>query len=334
MDPAHRASPPRLTLPLLLLPLLLLAPACSSTRVSAAERQRRIEVYRDTAAGYLNMGEYERAADQALRGLELEPQDFHLRLYLGRALQKRGLTLDILRAEQIFRALPADQDFRVPLGLAEVLERKGVALDEAARGVRSGERTTAAADPEARSDQLAEQARASWREAAATYEAALALRPDDTEVMNGLVRTRTLLGEMEESLVWSEAILKSTSNERGFWEAQMRRAGISDREEDTIRANLAALTELEVALHLQASATAVRLGRPDDAIAHLTRLIAIHSEIAAAYSSRAQLLVDRQRYEEALADIDAFLRLAELPFEHEDIRRAFRLREACKAALK
>src|SRR5690606_27134689 len=127
---AHAARRPWSTLALLL--LAAAASACASSRDAKKDRQQRLSVHTESAALYLNMGEYERAVDQAQRGLELDPESFELRLYLGRALQKIGGTNEILTAEKVFRSLPTKQDFRVSLGLAEVLERKGLAQDEAA----------------------------------------------------------------------------------------------------------------------------------------------------------------------------------------------------------
>jgi tetratricopeptide (TPR) repeat protein len=84
---------------------------------------------------------------------------------------------------------------------------------------------------------------------------------------------------------------------------------------------------------LQASSTAVRIERPEAAIEYLDRLIAVDPDLPEAHGRRAHILIDLHRYEEAIAGIDSYLRLAALPFDHPYVRRAFELRNACELAL-
>ena len=130
--------------------LLLSAIACQSSDMSDEERERFLDIHVESAGAYLSMGDYGRAVDQALRGLELEPDHFRLRLYLARGLQKTGRTEDVLRAERVFRSMERDEDYRVALGLGETVERRGLAQSEAADGVRAGPRVTDHHDPSVR----------------------------------------------------------------------------------------------------------------------------------------------------------------------------------------
>ena len=197
----------RLRAPLFLSLALTLA-SCSSTGPTAEELERQIEIHTETCAGYLGMRDYPRAEDQALRGLALDEDDFTLRLYLARALLNQDRTEKVLRAEQILRTLPTDEDFRVSLSLGETLERKGIALEEAAEGVLSGERFTNAADPEKRAAELSALSREAFREAEKSYQVAYNLQLNDTEVLNGLVRICALQERFEDSLAWGEAIIR------------------------------------------------------------------------------------------------------------------------------
>lgn len=314
------------------LSLLLLAPACESDRPQVDE-ERQIEIHTETTAGYIGMGEYERAIGQAMKGLELDPDNFTLRLYLGRALLMRGGTRDVLQAEQIFLQLDNDADFRVPLSLAEALERKGLAYDQASRGVASGEVFSRATDPLARAEELRLEALAAWNAALAKYDEANRLRPNDPEVVNGLVRVTSLLGRDEESLAWADALLATSLGNRTYFEGQLQRTDISATEEDRLRGNIRKIVDLEEAVLLQAATTSVRLGRPEDAVRYLERVISIAPELSQAHSRRAQLLIEMHSYEEALAAIDNFLRLTDLEFDHPYVRKAFELRRACELAL-
>lgn len=319
------------------LPALLasaLLAACSTTGATPVDEDRQIEIHTESAVGYMNMGEYDRAIDQAMRGLSLDPDNQRLKLYLARALLLRRGTQDVLRAEKVLRELDGTEDFRVPLGLGEVLERKGVAFDEAGRAIASGERFTQAPDPQARGKELRDQAVATWRESVSYYERANALRPNDPEVVSGLVRVHGLLGDLEESLQWADGILATSANDRAFWQTSLRRPDMSVAEEDRIRGELARLTSLQSAVLMQASTSALALDRREQALAYLDQLIAIDPDLAEAHSRRAQLLMDLGRYEEAIAGIDSYLRLAGLPYEHPYVKRAYELRRACEVAMR
>lgn len=314
--------------------LALLLGSCSSSGTKPVDKQRQVEIHTEATVGYMSIGEFDRAIDQAVRGLALAPEDKKLRLYLARALLRRGGTQDVLRAEELLRGLDGSEDFRVPLGLAEVLERKGLAFEDAGIAIASGKRFTQNPDPAARGAELRAQARAAWEESLTLYEQANALRPNDYEVMSGLSRACSLLGRDEQSLAWAEAVLQITSTDRAFWQNQLQRPDVSANEEERLRRNIARLNEIEVALLLKASSTELRLGRRERAIDYLTRVIEIDPSLAEAYSRRAQLLIEVGRYEEAIAGIDRYLRLAALPFDHPNVQRAFELRQACEQALR
>jgi tetratricopeptide (TPR) repeat protein len=312
---------------------LALCLASCSTTTRTVDEERQVEIHTESTVGYMNLGEYERAIDQAMRGLTLDPDNPTLRLYLSRALLKRGGTQDVLRAEQILRELDGKEDFRVPLGLAEVLERKGVAYSDAGRAIASGERFTRSPDPVVRGEELRQQALQAWNESLGSYQKADTLRPNDPEVLSGFVRVHSLLGNDEKALEYADAILVTTGTDRTIWNRQLERPNLSVGEEDRIRKILARLTDLQAAVLLQASSIAVRLKRPERAVEYLERLLEIDPDLPEAHGRRAQILIELQRYEEAIAGIDDFLRLSGLPFDHPFVQRAFELRSACELAL-
>lgn len=315
------------------LALLTLAGGCA-TKMSSDERERRLEIYRETCGTYLAMGEWERAEDQALRGLQLDDEDDQLRLYLGRALLNQGTPDAIRKAEFTLEQLDADGDFRVPMTLAAVKERKGLAYTEAAAAVRSGERATPAADPEARARELERTGRAALERSLDLFEEALDLQPNDTEVLNGLVRVTALLGRYEDSLAWGQAIVSMTTSDRLWWREQLERPNLTTQEEERMWDNIRRLRETEKSVHLHsASLLVTKLDRPSDAVKHLDAIIAVDPDVPEVHSRRAQILVNLARYEEAMASIDEYLRLSGLPFDHPDVQRAYRIRRDCEAKL-
>ena len=108
---------------------------------------------------------------------------------------------------------------------------------------------------------------------------------------------------------------------------------ITAEDERNLREIVRNTSLLIVETRLHASALLVRLDRKQEAVEELDRVLAIEPGRAEAYSRRATLLKDLGRYAEAIPNIDEFLRLSELEFEHPDIRRAYQLRAECLAAM-
>src|SRR5688572_8717526 len=166
--------------------LLGLATACTSTECERDEQL--LEIYTNTAESYYQLGDNDRAIGQAIKALEIEPDDVKLKLILGWSLQRRGSTDDVMKAEMVFRDVIDEDDFRAPLGLATSLERQGVANEEAATAIESGKRVTEAADPVARALELHAKAQSLWEESAGWYEKTLELQKSNLDALNGLQR--------------------------------------------------------------------------------------------------------------------------------------------------
>ena len=318
---------------LLALGLSTLSSSCVSG-MSSEERQRQVDIYTETSGAYLSMGEYERAQDQALKGLALDDENFTLRLYLGRALLNRGDIDSVLKAEYTLINLDPDGDFRVPLSLAEVLERKGLAYADAADMVESGERYTDAADPVARAGELRVLSAESLSNSLAHYQVALELEPSDTEILNGLVRVTALMSNYQDSLAWGQAVVRITTQDRLFWRAQRERPDISPDEERRMTKNIKALHALEMAVHLHAATLYnTKLAQPEKALMELDAIVDFDPSVAKVHSQRGQLLARLNRNEEAIAALDNYLRLTDQAFDDPDVQRAYRLRVECESAL-
>ena len=318
---------------ILLATSLPLAAACSSTELSGEQKEQALEMHTSMALGYYSMGEVDRAEHQALKGLDLDPDDETLQLILAWTLQRRGSTADVLRAEQIFRRLQDTDDYRAVLGLGEALEQKGKAYDDAARGIRSGKQFTEAEDPLARATQLTESAEDCWDEAADLYHQTLDLHPEDRDALNGLQRVYALLGRYDESLEASDQLLRLTKSEMDFWVERLERAEITAGEEGRMRSLVKSAQDLWVATQLHVANVLRMAERLSEAEDHLTEVIELNPVRYDVYGRRAQVRIDLTRYVDALADIDEFLRLTPEDFEHPDTQLAYELRASCEAAL-
>ncbi len=312
--------------------VLALASACTITP-KGPDPVKMLEMYREQALGYYEAGQLPQAEDQIRKGLDLSPQDDQLKLMLGWCRQRRGTRDDLDVAERVFRDLAPRKDYRALLGLAECLERKGLLYSESAKKLESGKAETESADPKKRAQELDDDAKKFWTESLTHYQSVLALKPTESQALNGLHRTYALLGLTADSLEWAQRLLIQTDAELEFWKQQLKRTDLRADEELRLRARLSGTRELTVATHFSAAALLVKLGRKTEAAGHLDLVVLLAPDTSAAYSRRAQLLFDLGRFEEARANLDDFLRLTDLPFEHADVRRAFQTKEECDKRL-
>ena len=316
---------------LLLGALPLLLAACSSTpSLSTEQKQTLVERYTDTAQEYLKMGELDRAEGQAMKGLELDPQNEKCKLIRAWALQKRGTTQDIIVAERIFREILSGGDFRTTLGLAECLERKGIAFDEAARDIESGKRVTEAPDPKERAKSLRAERDRAWKESIERYEETLAQHQDDVDALNGGLRVTSLMGRLEDSLVFAGRLVTTIRPTREFWEKQILRPEITVEDERLYRQRIRYLRDLEITTRIQASIVLHELKRDEKALEQLDVAVALDSERGDLYGRRAELQRALGHPELAIAEIDKFLRLSQESYDHPDVKRAWILRKKCE----
>ncbi len=320
---------PRLARSLPLLVLLALG-ACASEE--AARRKNLIELYTGNAESYYQLGEHQRAMGQAMKGLDLEPENEKLKLILGWSLLRQGRTDDVRHAERVFRSLPESKDFRAPLGLAQALERQGTAHDEAADLIEGGKRVTEARDPAARVSELRARSLSLWTESLDWYTRALKLQPGHVDTLNGLQRVESLLGHPEASLAWSEKLIEALTTDRAFWQQRVLRPGVEQRQEDEFRRELRKITELEVLTRAHAARTLRDLGRAEAAVAHLDAALALSPGEAKLYGLRGQARSDLGQWDAAIQDLDRFIALSTAGFDDPDIQRAWELRRSCESA--
>lgn len=313
------------------LALIALLAACQSTQDKVEEQ--KLEMHREFAKAYFDQGQYQQAEAQVDLALELDSDDATLKLMKAWIVLRRGTPDAVLEAEQRFRALRSSSDYRVQLGLAEALERKGVMYSESAEAVARGERPTAALDRGARAVEMRVIASDSWNEAVALYEQTLKAKSGEIQALNGLQRTHALRGDWEASLSWADKLLEQSTGEIAFWKTQLERAGISADEEANLRNLLGASTKLLVETHLQASTLLHQLGRGEEALAHLDHVAALDPDNVQIYGRRAVLLHKLGRFEQARMDVQQFLRLSTASIEHPDMQRALDLLAQCDAEL-
>ncbi|MDP6839190.1 MAG: tetratricopeptide repeat protein [Planctomycetota bacterium] len=322
-----------------LLVLLLMTPiwatglyGCASNDKPGESDEERLALYSDLALQYYNMGDLDRAQGQAEQGLAIDEDCDKLALILGWIHQRRGKLADIQRAEAIFRSLQDGGDYRARLGLAEALERKGLALDEASVAVADGSRFTSATDPQARAHELASSATAAWAESLTEYDATLELQPGNWDALNGSMRVCSLLARPADSLLWARRLLDTTEIEATFWRRQLERGDLSAPDERRFRKLMQSAADLQVATHMHAAATLKALGRTAQALEHMDAVVELDPDLREAWSRRAQLLMAQGDFSEAQQSLDQFLRRSP-DFDDPAVRQAYSLLSECEAAI-
>ncbi len=326
-------TPSRSSLLLLAVACLTGLPACGSgPDPDALHEGRRLDLYEGNAMLYYEMGDLDRAEDQARKGLDLDPECMSLKLLLGYIHQQLGQAADLQVAEAVFRDVAETGDYRALLGLGKALERRGVLAREAAEAVRAGERFTEAVDPEARAAELHAEAQQIWAESSTAYQDALASQARNIQAFSGLMRVAALSGDYEGSLAWSRELLAVLDEELAFRRMQLDLPDLTARQEQNLRSQIGEDEDLQVTTHLHAADVLQRLGRGTEALTALDLVLDLRPDRAEAFSRRGQLLSAQERWEEAVASLDEFLRLSNLTYDHPDIQQAYELRSVCSAA--
>jgi hypothetical protein len=266
---------------------------------------------------------------QALKGLEIDPEDQTLLLLLGWSMLRLGGTQDVQRAEQIFRPLAEGEDMRAPLGLAQALERQALAHLEAADAIASGQRVVPGLDPAARAAELRAKAGELLDESRTWYQRTLDLQSSNLDALNGMARVEALDGDPARSLEWSQKLLESLVADRTFWEGRLQAAGSGERQEKEIKRILDRLVGLEVAARLHAASVLHELDRDADACTLLDGAIAIQPGRADLHGVRGLVRHALGDWGGAVEDIERYIALSDKSPQSPEMVRAIELRDEC-----
>jgi tetratricopeptide (TPR) repeat protein len=312
--------------------LLALAVAgCKHTYQKEVEpsKEQKLELYSTTATYLYEDGDLDRAQEQAVKALEVEPDNRAMRRMIGWIRLRKNGNDDLILAERFFRDLidDGDENENTLLGLAITCERLGKAYDDVARALLAGEREPDdGRDPERSARDLSEKATEYWEEAVSLCDGILEAGEGNTNAMNALQRVHALMGNYEESLAWSARLLERTTAELDSWRSMLQEKNLTEREESLFRDNERSALDLQTDTHVFAATLLFRLKRYEEALAHLDAVVAGSPELAQAYSLRGQMRARAGQYEGAVQDLDRYLALSDAPYEHPDVQKAFELR--------
>lgn len=313
--------------------------ACSSSGPRKAgddlglTKKQKEGLFLENAIRYVSLGDFDRAQDQARKGLEISPGNKRFLMIFGRCNLQRGGAQDILVAIDTFKRIDGDDrnDFRVQASWGAAVERLGMFYYEAARGVESGERTTKAKDPKQRAEELRADAIKHWEEAYEHFTLSLTARSGEPEAINGLVRTSALLGRPEESIEHSRELIKAIQASQRLVNSELDVTDITAKEERRLFKSRVSNTDFEVKARLHITSLLRTNGQLAEAIEELDAIAALDPYLAQAHSQKAQLLFESGDFVKARASVTRFLEMQAPTSDvnDPDIRQAFELIERC-----
>lgn len=327
------ARPPRPTLLGLTLALALGAgaPGCRHTYQKQVEptKEQKLDLYTTTATYLYEDGSLERAQEQAVKALEVDPKNRPMRRMIGWIRLRMNTNEDLILAERFFRDLQreGDDNENTRLGLAIACERLGKSYDDVGRAIQAGQREPERGkDRERAAQELHAKAQRYWDEAIKVCDGLLATGEGNTNAMNALQRLQALTGNYEKSLDWSRRLLERTDQELVTWRRLLQEKSLSKSEESLYRKNEITAVDLQNETHLFAATLLFQQQRYEEALPHLDAVVASSPNLAQAYSLRGQMRARVGQYEGAIQDLDRYLALSDAPYEHPDVRKAFELR--------
>ncbi len=327
----------------LLLGLLALACAMPACETIGAQDRTRVNLYLQNAAQYYDEGHYERAYHQWEKVLAIEPMDDKARLGQGMALYQLGhaessegvgrLTMAEERLEEMRRENMDGQAWKAELGYAlvqdrwvELYDRKVLLLeDQKARRGSTDEQELATAHRE-RSRRVARAEKSYSRvmsggEREAQYQLTCLMGLAKMAMVRGdLDTTLRHAREYEEHVVSSKSLWRDAAEkfpkDAPIYESKLRGA---ERQEAQLRDLLGNVL--------------FKLGRMEDALRELDRVIELDKDRSTAYLNRGMVRQQLRDWDRARQDFRTFLAMTQFGPDDPVVMKATEHLEAVKVEL-
>jgi tetratricopeptide (TPR) repeat protein len=328
-------SPSRARVALLAALLVVAASGCSSSGPKIDPEVTR-QIHVRAALDHYDLGDMDRAIDQAQRALTFDEEDRTMQLLIGWCHLRKGTTRDLLEAERIFVGLEKKypDERRATLGAAKVTERLGLVHRQSADDIESGRSLPVARDPEAEVERLRSEAERLFAAAETRYRTLIDSEAENLEALNGLVRVTGLTGRPEESLTHVAALVKALEEQRAFYAQQLKNRVLDPADENSLRNFERTSVRLLVDAHQLAAELHHQLGRASLALGHLDLAVGLEPiRRPELYAQRAQMNLEVGNPGRALEDLDMFIARSSLPVDHPDVQRAWQLRRDAREAL-
>ncbi len=313
-------------LSLLLLSLLLgLTAACSS----ADEDLQTLQEYQDRATRYYEASDLARAEQQALLGLQIDPDHPTLNLILGRTLLKWRDVVHVAQSKQYLeKAYDEDPSFRTAYSLGEFHERYSELLLDTANSLesRAGElgpdEANAAQELRDRAEKQRKAAHEHLLTAQRLLEEALQGNPKYIYALRLAANCYSLLGEDQKALDTLSVLIDQLLASRRWKNERLANLALSIPEEDQLRRSLRDDLKMEIDTRGLAATLYKKEKRYPEAIAELTEILKLDPNLDREYYNRGLCHSWMGDLAAANADMKQFLRLTDLDSTAEEVSKA------------
>ena len=299
----------------LLLGLLVVLVGCGGL---SKEEKTVFEGHVQNAQRYYDRGRYVQAEQQARKAMDFKPKDKKANLLLAWTLLQLGSPGQLREALARFESLEGrdGKDFRITHGLATAQYR--LSLLRAQQVV-----TLEAEDP--RDEVLLQQAireRDGYQEAAKQmYIKTLELNEDYPEALSNLGQIYALENKSEMALAKLERFLVLAEQTRRYLEEKRTRL-ITDDQALILDEKITRNIDREVSVRDLVANILYKEGRTDEAIDQLDRILALRHGWTDLYLNRARCLARLGRFQEAIRDVETFLKKTDRRFEDQLVQAA------------
>ncbi|MCA8956358.1 MAG: hypothetical protein KDC87_09800 [Planctomycetes bacterium] len=314
--------------------------ACSLFGSLSEEEQRQVDTHRSGAGLYFNARQYEKAIDQAEKGLRIKPNDYDLRQRLGwayieLAAQKKANNHQHLRiAEQLFAKLVdtrrvEDHDPRTIYGYAKTLWMQARVRGDIAEQLRRE-----AKQPDANAGALRAQADEHERRSKAYLADAerwfttlakgdASGRGNRRDAYKYLMLIKYCQGDVKTALRNGEQALAINAEETKNWKAKYERTQVVDYER-LVRNELAQLEREEVAIRRKLAAYLTETKEWKKAVEQLDAILTMKPNSFGDYYERGVCHRALNDHVAATRDFRKFLQLGNLSQDSPYVKDAYR----------
>lgn len=299
----------------------------------SAEKEKdaaaRAEYYESAALTYYDGGKYESAAQMWIKVLGERPDDQKAKWGLAKSLQMIGTPDTLRQAEAILvEIIPlewvhpeiGDRRHEVQGTLATTYQELAAYYDRDVRAIEDSMSRDPSSDTAETRQQL--QTQVAMRndllaKSIPLWEAGLVRRGDNPYALAGLAKAHLMLGHDEQGIGYARRYIQVARNSQSGWRKQMAEYEKMTKGEVTQQArqrfvdNIQEARRNELKVHLMLGSVHMRREEYPLALDEFNAVLEIDPATPAALVERAQAYAKMGAYREAVADLEAYLKLTD-----------------------
>ncbi|MHC4823970.1 MAG: hypothetical protein ACYTEP_08130 [Planctomycetota bacterium] len=318
--------------------LVLVLGACSSSAEQENEAAR-LEDFRVRAAQYFNSGRFPQAYQQAVMGLQIEPDDGGLNLIAGRSLvMQRDLQKVSHALEYLETAQDELENYKADYSLAEFHFRYGSML----YGFAAKERESLIEFPEkdetiqaerlALCEERIQTSEEHFAEALKLLDQVLEVRADDLNALEMRGQVFALLERDDAAFEDFNAAIAVLEESRQYKNRVLATdANLTVEQEQRLRRDLSGDIQREIAIRFVIAGILKRANLLREEEEQYSTILGLDPDMEVAYHSRALCRYELGRMAEASADMREFVGRTELTFDTPQVKEAMRIIEEYSA---